>query len=93
MTFGEDGSGFSKPDPRFLPVVGNIGEAWPPLMLPFVLSLRLSEVGRERGASRARPGLRMDLESFMEEDEEERREVKQIKSSLVVLLLVVAAVR
>lgn len=85
VTLGEEGSGFSKAQPRFLPPpVGNIGEAWPaPFMLALVLSLRLSEAGRERGAgSRARPGLRMDFdEIFMEE--KERRDVKQMKSSLL----------
>jgi hypothetical protein len=39
VTFGEEGSGFSKAQPRFLPLVGNIGEAWPPFMLPLLLSL------------------------------------------------------
>lgn len=88
VTLGEEGSGFSKAQRLFLPPVGNIGEAWPPLMLPLVLRRRLREVERETGGSRARPGLRMDLEIFMEEEEEERREVKQMKSSLVVLPLV-----
>lgn len=92
VTFGEEGSGFSKAEPLFLAPVGNMGEAWPPLMLPLVRSLRLREVEREVGGSRTRPGLRMDLEeSFMEE--EERREVKQMKSSLLLLLLVVVVVR
>ncbi|KAL7184508.1 hypothetical protein ACSBR2_026633 [Camellia fascicularis] len=64
---------------------------WPPLRLPFVLSRRLREVERETSASRARPGLRIDLEEiFMDgEEEEERREMKQMKSSLVLLVLAV----
>lgn len=53
-------------------------------MLPLLLSLRLREEEREIwDGSLVRPGLRNDLESFMEE--EERREVKQMKSSLVLL--------
>lgn len=55
------------------------------MILPLVLSLRLREVERERGVSRAWLGLRMDLESFIED--EERREVKQMKSSLVVVVV------
>lgn len=42
---------------------------------------RLTEEERDAGAA-ARPGLSIDLESFMEE----RREVKQMKSSLEALL-------
>lgn len=84
VTFGEEGSGFSNEQPLFFPPVGNIGEAWPPLMLPLVLSLLLREVDREIGVSRARPGLRIDLAIFVE-DEEESRDVKQMKSSLLVL--------
>lgn len=91
VTLGDDGSGFSKADPRFLPFVGNIGEAWPaPFKLPLLLSLLLREEESEIWGvwwSLARPGLRMDLEIFMEEEEDERRDVKQIKSSPVVLLL------
>ena len=86
VTFGEEGSGFSKV-PRFLLPVGNIGEAWPPLMLPLFLSLLLTEVDSEDG-SLLRLGLRIHLEeSFMDEDD--KREVKQMKSSLVLLLLLV----
>lgn len=87
VTLGDEGSGFSNPDPLFLPPVGNIGEAWPFLMLPLVLSLRLSDVEREIGGSRARPGLKIEDfdEIFMEE--EERREVKQMKSSLVLVVV------
>lgn len=96
VTLGEDGSGLSKPAPRFLlPEVGNMGEACQPFMLPLGRSLRLREVEREVGWSRERLGLWIeDLEIFMEE-EEERREVKQMKSSLVavVVLLPVRWVR
>ena len=61
-------------------LVKNMGEAWPPLMLLLVQSLRPREVEREVGGSRSQPGMSMDLEeSFMEE--EERREGKQMKSS------------
>lgn len=57
-------------------------------MLLLLFSLRLREEEREIwDGSLVRPGLRMDLESFMEE-EEESREVKQMNSSLVLLLLV-----
>nr|GMC74694.1 D-amino-acid transaminase, chloroplastic-like [Ipomoea batatas] len=55
-------------------------------MLPLLRSRRLSEVERETDGSRARPGLSIDLEIFIEE-EEDRREVKQTKSSPVVLVL------
>lgn len=59
----------SKPEPRFLPVVvGKVAGDWLPLMLPLALSLRLREVGRESGGSRAWLGLRMDLESFIEDE-------------------------
>lgn len=66
VTLGEEGSGFSKL-PLFLAVVGNIAGDAPPLMLPLFLSLRLSEVEREFGGSRAtpaRPGLKMDLDEI-----------------------------
>lgn len=90
VTLGDDGSGFSKVDPRFFPFVGNMGEAWPaPFKLPLLLSLLLREEESEIWGvwwSLARPGLRMDLEIFIEE-EDERRDVKQIKSSPVALLL------
>lgn len=94
VTFGEEGSGFSKEQPLFFPVVvaaGNIGEAWPfpPLMLPLFLSLLLREVEREicEGSLQFLPGLRMDFEDSFMDDEEDKREVKQMKSSLVLLLL------
>lgn len=95
MTLGEEGSGFSKAPPQpdlflFPTAVGNIGEAWPPLRLPLVLSLRLREEEREIWEeSLARPGLRIDLEEIFMEEDEERREVKQMKSSLVAPLVVV----
>ena len=85
VTLGEEGSGFSNPEPLLLFPVGNIGEACPFLILPLVLSLLLKEVESEVGVSRALPGLKMlDLEDvFMEL----LRELKQIKSSLVVVLV------
>ncbi|KAD6794522.1 hypothetical protein E3N88_05418 [Mikania micrantha] len=66
VTFGEDGSGFSKL-PLFLEVVGNIAGDAPPLMLPLFLSLRLSEVERRFGGSRtpARPGLKIFLDEIL----------------------------
>ena len=82
VTLGDEGSGFSKLAPRFLPAAaGNIGD-WPPRRLPLVRRRRLREVERETGA--ARPGLWIvvDLEEIFMEEEEERREVKQMKSSL-----------
>lgn len=94
VTFGEDGSGFSKAQPLFFPVVVKKGDA-PPLRLPLVRRRRLREEERETGPApsrAARPGLRMDLVSFMEEEEEERREVKQMKSSLVVAAAAVVLV-
>ncbi|MFS7921507.1 hypothetical protein Hanom_Chr03g00237571 [Helianthus anomalus] len=80
VTLGEDGSGFSNPDPFFFPVVGNMAGEAAPLMLRLVLSRRLREVVRP-----VRPGDKIDdLEgSFMEE--EWWREVKQMKRSLVVV--------
>lgn len=89
VTLGEEGSGFSKAQPLFLPVVVKKGDA-PPLRLPLVRRRRLREEERETGpvSRAARPGLRIDLESFIEE-EEERREAKQMKSSLVVAAAVV----
>lgn len=83
VTLGEVGSGLSKPQPRFLPVVGgNMGEAWALRKLGLGRRRRLREVEREESLGLA--GLRMDLEgSFMEE---ERREVKQMKSSPPALL-------
>lgn len=85
VTLGEEGSGFSKPQPLFLPEVVKKGEAWPPLMLPLVRSRRLREEVRETGPQSlaARPGLRIDLESFIEDEDEDSREAKQMKSSLV----------
>lgn len=82
VTLGEDGSGFSKAH-LFFPLVGNIGEAWPLLMLPLFLSLLLrEEVIEICDGSIARPGLSMDLEEiFMEE--EDKREAKQMNRSLV----------
>lgn len=92
MTLGEEGSGFSKAQPFFFPGVEKNGDA-PPLRLPFLRSFRLSELERETGASRAaRPGLRIDLDSFMEE-EEERREAKQIKISLVLAVVLPAGLQ
>lgn len=99
MTLGEDGSGFSKEQPRFFPLVavaGNMGEAWPPFKLPLFLSLLLREVEREIcEESLPRPGLKIDFEGSFMEDEEDKREVKQMNSSLlvfVVQILVVVAV-
>ncbi|KAL2545887.1 hypothetical protein Fot_15138 [Forsythia ovata] len=46
VTLGDEGSGFSKPQPLFLPVVVKNGEA-PPLRLPLVRCLRLREVEKE----------------------------------------------
>lgn len=74
VTLGEDGSGFSKPLPLFLPVAGNIAGDAPPLMLRLFLSLRLWEFERESGGgSRAAPalaGLRIDLDEIFIEDED-----------------------
>lgn len=82
MTLGEDGSAFSKL-PLFFPLVGNIGEAWPPLMLPLLLSLLLREEVRAIcDGSLALPELSMDLEEVFIE-EEDKREAKQTNSSLV----------
>ncbi|KAF5814792.1 hypothetical protein HanXRQr2_Chr03g0115091 [Helianthus annuus] len=80
VTLGEEGSGFSNPDPFFFPVAGNMAGEAAPLMLRLVLSRRLREVVRP-----VRPGDKIDdLEgSFMEE--EWWREVKQMKRSLVVV--------
>ncbi|KAL4568231.1 hypothetical protein LXL04_023838 [Taraxacum kok-saghyz] len=69
-----------KPLPLLFPVVvGNItGDAPPPLMLRLFLSFRLREFEREiGGGSRARAGLRIDLDEFFMDDDEE---VKQIVS-------------
>ncbi|KAI3466082.1 hypothetical protein Pfo_022745 [Paulownia fortunei] len=94
VTLGEEGSGFSKAPPLFLPVVVKKGDACPPLRLPLVRRRRLRKE-REMGPPFlvARMGLRIDLVSFMEEEEEEeeeRREVKQMKRSLVVVAALVA---
>lgn len=91
MTLGEDGSGFSKEQPRFLPfVAGNMGEAWPPLILPLLLNLLLRDVDREIcEESLARPGLKIDFEEIFMEDEEDKRDVKQMKSSLVLVVVLV----
>lgn len=55
VTLGEDGSGLSKAQPFFLRVVKK-GEAWPGLRR------RLREASRD-----GRAGLRIDLQSFIEE--------------------------
>lgn len=93
VTLGEEGSGFSKP--RRFPPVGNIGD-WAPLRLPLAFRRRLTEVEREVGVSRARPGLRIDdlEEIFIEEEEEaeERREVKQMNREGVVVVVAVVVV-
>ncbi|KAA8536807.1 hypothetical protein F0562_029285 [Nyssa sinensis] len=59
-------------------------EVWPPFMLPLLLSLRLRELERETAAgSRARPGLRIDLEeSFIEDEEDETRECRIAKNNI-----------
>ena len=71
---GEDGSGFSKLLPLFLPMVGNIAGDTPPLMLRLFLGLRLCEFERESGGgSRAAPALaelRNDLDEIFIEDED-----------------------
>lgn len=96
MTLGEDGSGFSKEQPRFFPLVavaGNMGEAWPPFKLPLFLSLLLREVEREIcEESLPRPGLKIDLEGSFMEDEEDKREVKQMNSSLLVFVVQILVV-
>lgn len=85
VTLGEEGSGFSKPHPLFLPLLAKNGDAWPPLRLP-LRRRRLREVEREIEPSRARPGLRIDLENFMD-DEDVKPEAKQMRSSLVEFML------
>lgn len=96
MTLGEDGSGFSKEQPRFFPLVavaGNMGEAWPPFKLPLFLSLLLREVEREIcEESLPRPGLKIDFEGSFMEDEEDKREVKQMNSSLLVFVVQILVV-
>ncbi|KAL4555081.1 hypothetical protein LXL04_037692 [Taraxacum kok-saghyz] len=88
VTLGDDGSGFSKPLPLLFPVVvGNIaGDAPPPLMLRLFLSFRLREFEREiGGGSRARAGLRIDLdEIFMEDDEEVKQMIDCIQSDFLI---------
>lgn len=84
VTFGEEGSGFSKPRRFPPPATGNMGDWWPPLRLPLDLRRRLREAEREAGVSRARPGLVEGI--FIEE--EEGREVKQMKREVVVVVVV-----
>jgi len=85
VTFGEEGSGLSKPDP--LPFFeGNMAGDWAPLRLPLWPRRRLREEERDAAdLSAARPGLRIDLEDRRIEEEFERRDVKQMKSSLLVV--------
>lgn len=87
VTFGDDGSGFSNAYPRFLllPLKINIGEDWPPFMLPLALSLRLRDDEDESLGSRnlsTQPGLRIDFEDILADEKEQNREVKQTKRSV-----------
>lgn len=89
VTLGEEGSGVSKEQPFFLLPVGNMGEDWPPFMLPLLLSLLLREEWRVADPSRnlsVLPGLRIDLDDIFIDDvefDDEALEVKQMKSSLL----------
>lgn len=91
VTFGDDGSGFSKPLPLFFPVAGNIAGDAPPLMLRLFLSLRLcdfeSEIG---GGSRAAPalaGLRIDLDEIFMEDGDVKQTKRWVDLAAVVVVV------